>query len=349
MKPFLTSLFLLLSLSSFGQTVTKAVLANLDTLVTTTTVKYDTLHYKQPIPGGVISPPATYSNQSNITISSKTFNGSTLSFSNCSNVHITWCRFNGGTGTNLYAINFYNCTNVTVDYCYGTMYCKFVMVKGGIGIKVNNNQFLNLYEPVVYNADFAHAIQFNGVTGAGNQVTNNTIENTSAAVHPHDIINLYNCSGTTASHILVSENVIRGGQTIAWPTSGDTGAGITLDNGNYIDVTNNVGVNPGCAFIQVNGTHNNILVDNNKGVSLIVSKVSADCFIALGSKTNVTFSNNQANWLKRNGAYGVYPGGETGFWAGGGFPPSGITFVNNNWFNKALLPTVIPATLITYK
>lgn len=350
MKKLLILTFLIIfSKLAFGQTITRTILPNLDTLLTTIT--YDTLKYRQSIPGGIISPSASYSNQSGITISNKTFNGTTLSFSNCNNIHITMCRFNGGAGANLYAMNFYNCTNVTVDYCYGTMYCKFVMVKGGSGINISNNQFLNLYEPVIYNVDFAHVVQFNGVTGANNKITNNIIENIyGVAVHPHDLINLYNCSGTSTSHIIVNNNQIRGGQVDGgYPNSWDTGGGITLDNGNYIDVTNNIGVNPGCSFIQVNGTHTNILVDNNKGVSLISSKVAADCFTALGSKINVTFSNNQANWLKYNGAYGIYPGGETGLWTGSSTVNQQITFINNNWFNKALLPIILPVTLITWK
>lgn len=338
----LLTISLFTTICSFGQV--RTILPNLDTLVTT----YDTLHYIRPNPGGAVIYSNTYNNVSNLTISNRTLNGGTLTFNSCSNIHITMCKLNGGMGTNAYAIVLNNCANVTVDYCYGTMYCKFIAVKGGSGIKTNYNQFRDLYEPALYGNDFAHAIQYNGVTGAGNQINNNRILITNASVHPHDLINLYNCSGTSTGHIIVSGNISSGGQTVAWPIPGDTGAGITLDNGSYIDVTNNIGVNPGCAFIQVNGTHSNILVDSNKGVSLIASQVSADCYIALGSKTNVIFSNNQANWLKRNGAYGIYPGGETGFWGGGGFPPAGIIFINNNWFNKSLSPA-IPNPLITWQ
>lgn len=361
-----------MSVTAFAQTTVttsppvKSVQANLDTFYITTTTKVvttvasDTVIHKYvkptpPVvvsanPGGVALTVLTYSNQSNINISNKTIAGKSLVFNNCNGVIVNLCQFNGLKGTNLYAVTFNNCTNVTCTNNFGTMYCKFVMVKGGSGINVSNNQYLNLYEPVIYNGDFAHAIQFNGVTGAGNKISNNNIENIQGqCINPHDIINLYGCSGTSTSHIIVTGNQIRGGMVQAVLIStGATGAGITLDNGNYIDVTNNKLVNPGCAAIQVNGTHTNILVDNNQGVSLISSKVAMDGIVALGGKTNVTLSNNKINWLKWNGATGTnYPGGEVLFWFGGSASPAGIKLINNT-FDKTLTPSILPAIIITY-
>lgn len=362
-KAKLILLTLLIGARCFGQTtVTRVVQANLDTLVTTTTISSVTLKYKPPVvtppntgtnPGGAeFAGPYSYSKQNNINISGKTLSGKTLSFDGCSNITINLCAFNGGKGTNLYAINLNNCTNVNITNSFGTMYCDFVHAKGGSNIKINGNQVLNLYEPTIYASDFAHAIRFESVTGAGNEIQNNIIENVQGvAVNPHDIINLVNCAGTSASHLLVKGNKIRGGMVTDGFGKG-TGAGITLDNGTYIDVLNNIGVNPGAAFIQANtyngGTHLNVLIDGNTTVSLIKSNVAHDAYIGLGSKTNVTISNNKANWLKFNGATGTnYSGGEVLFWFGGSANPSGIKLINNS-FDKTLTPAVLPVKLITY-
>lgn len=350
-------LLLLLPLWCSAQTtIIKTVLPSLDTLRVTTTVttsvKYDTLKYKVTKPGGLTSNPVTYSYKSNFTISSLSFAGGSSDFitlNNCSNVHITMCRF---SGANVWAIVLINCKNITIDYNFFISVCKGVAaINCTGGIKINNNQLLNLYEPILYKNDFAHAFQLNSCTGGGNQINYNTIENIyGAAIHPHDIINLYNTRGLQGDSVQVIGNKIRGGQVDGgWPNSGSTGAGITLDNGSYITVRNNIGINPGCAFIQVNGTHSNILVDNNLGVSLISSKVAADAFIALGAKTNVTFSNNRANWRKWNGAYGVYPGGETGLWTGSSTINPAIRFVNNKWFDTTLSTPLLPSTIITWQ
>lgn len=304
-------------------------------------------------PGGPeFTGPYSYSKQSNINISGKTFTGKTLSFDGCSNITINLCTFNGGKGTNLYAINLNNCTNVNITNSFGTMYCDFVHAKGGSNIKVNGNQVLNLYEPTIYANDFAHAIRFESVTGAGNEIKANIIENVpGVCVNPHDIINLVNCVGTASSHIIVSGNKIRGGMVTDGFGKG-TGAGITLDNGTYIDVTKNIGVNPGAAFIQANtyngGTHNSVLIDGNIAVSLIKSSVSHDAYIGLGSKTNVTISNNKANWIKFNGATGgSYPGGEVLLWMGSNSTTPGIKLINNT-FDKTLTNSILPDKIITY-
>lgn len=379
MKKLITSLLLLVTVTAYSQTTkitSQHFNANGDTVLVTTTTQIVTTvtvdsvvkKYVKPAPpvvvvtnpGGPASRPVTYSNKSNFSINNLSFSGGTSDFitlSNCSNVHITLCRF---SGADVWAINLQNCTNITIDNCFFTMVCKGVMAKGGSGIKVNNNQFLNLYEPGsvkadAYKGDFAHFVQFNAVTGAGNQINLNRFENIHGqAVHPHDIINCFNCSGTAASPLQVIGNWIRGGQVDGgWPGSGDTGAGITFDNGAYILCQGNIGVNPGCAWIQINtangGTHSNVTIDSNVGVSLIASKVAADGIIAEGSKSNVTISNNHINWLKWNGAHGIYPGNETGYWNGSPTINPAITFTKNNWYDTNINASILPATIITYK
>lgn len=358
-KAKLILLALVISAKCFAQTtVTRTVQANFDTLVTTTTVSSVTLKYKPPVtppstgtnPGGPVTKGATYNNQSNITITAKTFHAAgtdILTFNNCTNVTITWCSFDSG---NVWGVVFNNCKNVIFMYNYGTKLCKMAAALNSQNVKFDHNQFLNLYEPTIYRGDFAHVFQFNNVTGAGNSISYNTIENIQGvAVHAHDLINCYNSSGIKGDSLLVIGNVMRGGQIDGgWPNSGDTGAGITFDNGAWFSCRNNVGVNPGCAFIQTNGTHSDAVIANNTGVSLIASKVAADGIIALGAKSRIQFNFNRINWLKKNGAHGIYSGGETGWWSGGQFPQSGIIFKGNNWFDQNLTADILPKQILTY-
>src|ERR1051325_10767638 len=202
MKKLLIPLLIILALKSLGQTTSKSItiLPTKDTLVkyttTTTTitartvydtaystlVKYDTLKYVAPtvlLPGGLTSRPVTYQGKSYFVISGLSFDGAKgsvdlITLNSCSNVHITLCRF---ANTNGISIRLNNCTNVTVDYNYFNMVNFGVYAYQCAGTKVNYNQGLNLWAPVKYNGNFAHFVQYNGCSGAGQQINNNVFVN----------------------------------------------------------------------------------------------------------------------------------------------------------------------------
>lgn len=379
MKNLLAPLFLLVALSSFGQTTsttsaTKTILPNLDTLVTystktttitskvvydtsvSTSVKYDTLKYKAPVinpatavPGGLASRSVSYSNKSNFAITGLSFNGGGLSkdlitLNNCQNVHITMCRF---SNTNGISVRLNNCSNITVDYCFFTMVNFGVMATSCTGTKVNFNQGLNLWAPVKYNNNFAHFVQYINCSGAGQQVNDNIfICQKGIAVHPHDIISIYQTSGTSASRFQIKRNKIKGGQVAGgWPNSGDTGTGLTAPDvsGSYYDITDNICVNCGVNGLIGVCSGSNLLYDNNISVcDDRTMKVSYDGFTFTGTKTNTIVSNNRARWIRPDGSY-------LGLWLGGGSTQVGVTFINNNWNDASLNSSIIPDSILTYK
>jgi hypothetical protein len=302
-----------------------------------------------PMPGGAKSNPVTYSNLNGTVITSLSFDGGwksvdLLTLNNCQNVHITMCRF---SNTNGISVRLNNCTNVTVDYNFFTMVNFGVCATNCVGTKVNFNQGLNLWAPVKYNGNFAHFVQFINCSGAGQQINDNKFHNIDGvAIHAHDIVSIYQTSGTSASRVQIKRNQIKGGQWAGgFPNSGDTGTGITAPDvsGAWYEITDNVVVNSGVNGIICVGTGSNILVDKN----IIVNdnknaKVSYDGFTCTGAKTNIVVSNNRVHWLDSKG-------NSVGYWFGGGSTIKGGTLTNNNWNDTSLNSSIIPDSFITYK
>lgn len=303
-----------------------------------------------PMPGGAKSNPVTYSNLNGTLITSLSFDGGgksvdLLTLNNCQNVHITMCRFSNTDGD---SIRLNNCVNCTVDYCFFTMVNFGVCATNCVGTKVNFNQGLNLWAPVKYNGNFAHFVQYINCSGAGQQVNDNIFVNQKGvAVHPHDIISIYQTSGTSASRFQIKRNKIKGGQHDGgWPNSGDTGTGITAPDvsGSYYDITDNICVNSGVNGIIGVASGSNLLYDKNIAVcDDRTMKVSYDGFTFTGTKTNTIVSNNRARWIRPDGSY-------LGLWLGKtGTTQVGITFTNNNWNDATLTSAIIPDSVITYR
>jgi len=298
-----------------------------------------------PTPGGKASNPVVYSGQSGLVISGLSFDGAgkaidLITLNSCSNVHITMCRF---SNTNGISVKLNNCVNCTVDFCFFTMVGFGVEANACVGTKVNFNQGLNLWAPVKYNNNFAHFVQFINCSGSGQQVNDNIFKNVKGvAVHPHDIISIYQTSGTSASRFQIKRNKIVGGQHDGgWPNSGDTGTGITAPDvsGSYYDITDNICVNSGVNGIIGIASGSNLLYDNNIAVcDDRTMKVSYDGFTFTGTKTNTVVSNNRARWVRPDGSY-------LGEWGS----QSGITFSNNNWNDASLTSAIIPDNVISYK
>lgn len=326
-----------------------------DAAVAQMVTEFGSVDYSAPVvipptnPGGPASNPVTYSSRSNITISNLSFDGGgksvdLLTLNNCQNVHITMCRFSNTNGD---SIRLNNCVNCTVDYCFFTMVNFGVCATNCVGTKVNFNQGLNLWAPVKYNGNFAHFCQFINCSGAGQEINDNKFQNIDGvAIHAHDIISIYQTSGTSASRVQIKRNLIKGGQWAGgFPNSGDTGCGITAPDvsGSYYDITDNVVVNCGVNGIVCIGTGSNILVDKNIMVNDNKNaKVSYDGFTCTGAKSNIIVSNNRVRWLTASGGY-------TGYWFGGSSTIPGGTLTNNNWNDTALTSAIIPDNFLTYK
>jgi len=211
---------------------------------------------------------------------------------------------------------------------YGAVYAESCT-----GIKVDNNQFTNV------RGGFPRGqfVQFNTVTGAGNEIKNNVGENVlGAGRDPVDLINLYKSSGTAASPIWVAGNKFRGGG----PDT--TGGGImTGDNGgNYQQIENNILVDAGQYGIAIaSGTNINIL--NNQvyarqqpwtNVGIYAWNQTAGTTCSLN-----TVQGNSVNFTNKHGVSSPY-------WFDVSCQPiSGAT--NNNW-NATFGPEILPDRLL---
>ena len=253
------------------------------------------------------------------------------------NVHITNCKI---INTASFAINIQSSSKITIDNTLMSNVGFGVYAYQSQTVKVNSNQILNVNG--INTASLGHAIQFNTVTGSGNQINSNRIENIAGvAVHPHDIINLYQSNGLAGDSIQVIGNWIRGGQRNLWPTSGSGAGGIVLADlgGNYQVCRNNILVTPGYVGIQAVGG-NHIKVDHNQ----IYSASTPASLVGMGwgnysgkSSSDVVYAYNQVKWFNMRNLEDDAPA-----------HPSGLTLVNNKW-GASISASILPSTIITMK
>ncbi len=262
-----------------------------------------------------------------------------ITLSNCTNVHITNCRLVNSTG---FAVNLNGCSNVTIDYCFISNVGFGVYAYTSQVVKVNNNQILNING--INTSFLGHAIQFNNVSGGGNQINGNRIENVSGvALHPHDQINVYQSNGLQGDSIQVIGNWLRGGQTTLWPTSSSGAAGIVVGDvgGSYQVCRNNVVVNGGRIGIQAQGG-NHIKVDHNQvyGAVLPITQVGLAWGNWSGASTSdVTYGYNQVKWYNSSGSeVDHFENNSNG----------AVNLVSNSW-GAGISASILPSTIITMK
>jgi len=288
--------------------------------------------------------------RSNMTISGLSIdlgNASTVGITgnNVTNVHITNCRIVNTTG---FAILLTSCSNITIDNCFISNVGFGVYAQGGSSaIKVNSNQFLNING--INTSSLGHAVQFNAVNGGGSQINNNRIENIAGvALHPHDIINLYQCNGLQGDSIQVIGNWIRGGQLTLWPDAGSGAAGILIADvsGSYQVCRNNILVNPGYAGIQCIGTGYGIKIDHNQIFSTKTA-INSNAINILDNN-QITVSYNKTNWTNHNGINALLSDGETQYYLGSPASPTPINFNTNSW-GAAISASILPTAIISMK
>lgn len=245
-----------------------------------------------------------------------------------------------------------NCTDIIVDSTFFNNIGFGVYAQSGSKqIQVLACQFLDVNG--IDKNFLGHAVQFNAVSGGGNRINLNRVENirniTDTSSHPHDLLSLYQSNGIVGDSIQVNYNWIRGGQLVAWPTPGSTGDGIGLSDvgGNYQVARGNIEVNPGCAGIQViaNG------LGGGKGIkaeyNTIYSKqtpVSTNA-INVQNPIQMNVSNNTTNWTNFRGNNVLLADGETQYDYFNSPMPVGQS--TNRWRNLAITPSVLPAIIIT--
>jgi hypothetical protein len=342
-KTALSLMFLVAAIGAFAQTVTRTVLANLDTVVKTTTlvttsvVKYDTLKYKAPS-GYLTSLPVTYKGKSNFTISGLSITGGTycIYLDNCSNVTIDGCRLANAAKYEVYMTD--NCRNITMTNCFVTGGISGVHAENSVTVKVNNNQFLNMNGPY----PGGNYVQFVNISGGGSQINYNHCEDIPGVGKPEDGLSVYKSNGLPGDSIQVIGNYIRGGQY--YNTSGG-GAGIVLGDqgGSYQVARYNVVVNGGFVGMQVQGgTH--IKMDHNTIYGAVTPY--SNCGLCYGnysgaSSSDINISYNKVKYFKTNGQ-------EMDAWVD---PKAGYTPIgwSTNILKASIDATILPLTLITLK
>lgn len=134
------------------------------------------------------------------------------------------------------------------------------------GIKVLDNHFLNFHAA----GSLGQMIQFNTINTSGNMVVGNYVLNQPTLSTTKDIINLYNSGGVAGSPLLIANNKINGGND-------PSGIGILVGDGanpgSYIDVRDNVLINPGQGAIAIGGGHN-INVTGNKAYGMMQANLT---------------------------------------------------------------------------
>ena len=174
-----------------------------------------------------------------------------ITLSNCYNITISNCKLGFSTKN---GISIFNCRNIKVVNCYFEKLATGVYALSSKEISVNYNQFKNMQGPFPR----GQMVQFDNLSGPGNQINYNKGENLPGQSDPQDAINIYKTYGTAASPVQVIGNRIRGGG----PSK--AGGGIMLGDygGAYIVAKGNILVNPGQYGMAIAGGNNISIVNN---------------------------------------------------------------------------------------
>ena len=174
-------------------------------------------------------------------------------------------------------------------------------------------------------------VQFDKVTGDGNVVRCNVMENHAGKSVPEDGINMFSSTGTAASPILVEGNRIKGGG----PSM--SGGGILLgDGGGAYEISRaNVLADPGQYGTAVaGGSH--MVIDGNRVFARKQPFTNTGIYVwdqYASSCTDVTVKGNVVDWTNRDGA-------KNPWWNGGNC--AATTETGNDW-SASLDATIVDA------
>lgn len=279
------------------------------------------------------SAPISLTGAHNLIISGDSINGGTvpcITLINCSNITIKHCKLGNSTNLGIYVTG---CTSVMVDSNYVTNVSTGVYAVNSKSIQVEHNQMKNMRGPYPRGS----FVQFDNVTGTYNRVLSNQLENISGSSNPEDAISMFKSSGTSADPIYIINNWIRGGG----PSK--TGGGIMLgDNGGSYQVAEyNTLVNPGQYGAAVSGGTNMQLIGNKiYSTAESFSNVGLYYWNQSGLPSSaINISNNRVNFT--SGQYGL----NNFFLGAGNATPTGWS---TNVYDPTVLPTSLPATIITW-
>lgn len=280
-----------------------------------------------------VSDPLVINGQSNVVIDGRRFENSpgvAIYIKNSKNITVKNCFINR---TTLEAIVVEGSQNVLVENCLINNAQTGVYALSSQGVQVINNQGVNFRQRG--SGGRGQFAQFNGVTGAGNKINNNNIENFLGESDPEDVISLFKSSGTATSPIEVKNNKIRGGGPSA------SGGGIMLGDygGSYQVAENNVLLDPGQYGMAIAGG-NNISIIGNKIFAKQQPFTNNPLYMwaqqGAACGTN-TVRNNRVNWTDKSGR-------KNGGWDAGNCGGSTFEYPSQN---LTVADLGLPAHLIT--
>ena len=203
----------------------------------------------------VNSAPIALNGVSNRTISGLSITnpgGHCISLRNCSNITVQNCKLGPSLNEGVYL---YNCTNITVINNTMDTNDTGVVADGCTGgIKVTHNDVKNVQGPMPR----GQMVQFGHVTGGGNSISYNVLDNVPNQSHPEDAISLFITNGIAGDPIQVIGNWIRGGG----PSTSGGGIMTGDEGGSYVTVQDNILVDPGQYGITISSGHH-IIISNN--------------------------------------------------------------------------------------
>lgn len=222
------------------------------------------------------------------------------------NITIKNCKFT--SAPNMRAVYLENCKNVTLVDCYfENVYAGILAQLCNTNIKIEYNDFKNIRGQLDGDSYFANAVHFDRVSGSGNSISYNAIENIKGESSPEDNIALFQSNGTPESPIMVKGNWIRGGGP------NHSGGGINLGDwgGSYQIAEDNILVNPGQVGMGMAGGHD-LTIRNNKiyakqqsftNVGIAIINWTSD---KTGESYNIVVENNEVNWTNRDGKQNLW-------------------------------------------
>ena len=253
-----------------------------------------------------------------------------IEISNCNNVIIENCKLGSAVGS---GIHIFNSTNITIRQCSISNVQRGVNAVQSSGISVTNNDVINVQGPANPGGQM---VQFNNVTGPGNEINFNVSENFLGESDPEDVINMFQTTGTVLDPVQIKGNWIRGGGPS--PSGGGILVG-DVGGANFI-VEDNILVNPGQYGISVvSGMNSKVLRNKIFGKQQSFTNVGIAVWNAYDPEhecTDVTVSGNEVSWINRDGIVNpLYNSMECGI----------VTDIDNNIWRAAIDETILPVQM----
>ncbi len=263
-------------------------------------------------------------------------NGYCIRLTNCHNVTIYNCILGPSIGE---GILLENCSNIVILNCSFEKNIASIYAINSTNVKINYNKFLNPYDTSQSGQHVrGQYVQFNNVTGAGNEIIGNMGECVEGNCKAEDLINIFASTGTASSPIIIKDNKFRGGAGRLNPNSSG-GIMVGDGGGSNILVENNILVNPGQYGVAI-ASGSNIRLNNNLIYAKQTSFTNVGMYIWNQYNNfcgNNIIENNRVNWINSTGT-------SNPFWNGGNC--ANVILTNNIFGDLNLQENILSDRLV---